>query len=154
MNSVLTYILSSTNAKATGPEKWLAHCGAHGSKRHRDLSIRETNDRILLHCFAGCPLENICVALGIRSSDLFFDALDRDPQRRRIVLQQRDRTRLKAAAVRQRRGRRTDALREADYFVRSRQGLDISQWTIEKLDEELNVLADAYALLSSESHAD
>jgi hypothetical protein len=98
-------------------------------------------------------LQEICQALGIRPSDLFFDALDRDPQRRQAAAQQRERTRREASAKAQQCGRRIDALREAEYFVRSRQGLDISSWTNQKLDDELNVLADAYTLLSSESHA-
>ncbi|MEP6890372.1 MAG: hypothetical protein ABI955_06720 [Nitrospirota bacterium] len=43
-----------------------------------------------------------------------------------------------------------DALREADYFVRSRQGLDIAGWTHEHLNDDLEALADAYALLWAE----
>jgi hypothetical protein len=44
-----------------------------------------------------------------------------------------------------------DLLREADYFVRSRRGLNISEWSIERLHDELNALGDAYLLLESEA---
>lgn len=50
---------------------WLARCPAH-QDRSPSLSIREGDDgRVLLHCFAGCPTESICSALGIKLSDLF-----------------------------------------------------------------------------------
>jgi hypothetical protein len=44
-----------------------------------------------------------------------------------------------------------DALRAAEYFVRSRSGLDISAWNETQLDEELNALASAYLLLEREN---
>jgi hypothetical protein len=74
MDNILAHILTTTDAKPTGPEKWLGHCLAHGSKRHRDLSIRYTSERILLHCFAGCPIDVICQALKIEKRNLFNDA--------------------------------------------------------------------------------
>jgi hypothetical protein len=40
-----------------------------------------------------------------------------------------------------------DARREADRFLRSRRNLDMSVWGIERLDDELNAAADAYARL-------
>jgi hypothetical protein len=133
-------------------EKWKGCCPAHQDLRP-SLTFKDGDKCILMKCFAGCALDEICQALGLRPSDLFFDALDSDPQRRRAAAQQRERKVREVAAERQTRGRRIDALREADYFVRAREGLDISQWTHQKLDDELNVLADAYALLSSEAHA-
>ena len=149
MNSILTHILSSTDAKATGPEKWLAHCGAHGSKRHRDLSIREANDRILLHCFAGCSLENICTALGIRKADLFFDT-DYDP--RQIALHRRVRAQARAARAEEqhRMGLRLDATREAESLIVSARNVSITGWTDEQLHRALNRLADAYAITECE----
>jgi hypothetical protein len=50
---------------------WMARCPAHEDSSP-SLSIREGDDgRVLLHCFAGCPTESICSALGIKLSDLF-----------------------------------------------------------------------------------
>lgn len=56
---------------------WMGHCPtelhAHGD-RHPSLSIDEGQDgKILLHCFAGCPSEQIVKAMGLRVSDLFPD---------------------------------------------------------------------------------
>jgi CHC2 zinc finger len=49
---------------------WIALCPAHPD-RNPSLSVREQNDRILLHCFAGCTAQEICAALGLELSDLF-----------------------------------------------------------------------------------
>jgi CHC2 zinc finger len=49
---------------------WKALCPAHEDK-NPSLSVREKNGRILLHCFAGCTLEAICVGAGIEIRDLF-----------------------------------------------------------------------------------
>jgi hypothetical protein len=49
---------------------YMALCPAHADKRP-SLSLRHINGRILIFCFAGCPVESICGALGIRVRDLF-----------------------------------------------------------------------------------
>lgn len=50
---------------------WIARCPAH-QDRSPSLSVREGRDgRVLLKCFAGCSVEAVCAALGIRVSDLF-----------------------------------------------------------------------------------
>jgi hypothetical protein len=56
--------------KRTGEGRWLARCAGHADKSP-SLSIRELADgRILVHCFAGCTVEEILSAVG-----LTFDAL-------------------------------------------------------------------------------
>ncbi|TKB91790.1 MAG: hypothetical protein E8D41_09965 [Nitrospira sp.] len=130
-------------------EKWKACCPAHQDRRP-SLTFKDGNKCILLKCFAGCALDEICQALQLRPSDLFFDAIDRDPQRRKRASQQRERQRQALEQDAHQEGAVIDALREADYFIRSRQGLDISQWSHARLDAELNALADAYTLLEHE----
>ena len=49
---------------------WMARCPAHADKSP-SLSMRDENGRVLLHCFAGCAVEDICAALGITVSELF-----------------------------------------------------------------------------------
>lgn len=50
---------------------WTARCPAHADKGP-SLAIRETDDgRILLHCFAGCPVDNVVGAIGMDMTDLF-----------------------------------------------------------------------------------
>lgn len=56
--------------KETGPDRWLALCPAHDD-RTPSLSIREVDDRLLLHCFAGCSVSDVVVAVGLELTDLF-----------------------------------------------------------------------------------
>lgn len=60
------------NAKQ-GSNGYTACCPAHDDT-HSSLSIAEGNDgKILINCFAGCSIENICDSLGISVSDLFTE---------------------------------------------------------------------------------
>lgn len=46
-------------------------CPAHNDKKP-SLSVREGDDgRVLLHCFNGCTIQEICAAIGIALSYLF-----------------------------------------------------------------------------------
>jgi hypothetical protein len=57
--------------KQTRPNHWMARCPAH-EDRSPSLSIRELDDgRILLHCFAECPIGDVLASLGLDFSDLF-----------------------------------------------------------------------------------
>jgi hypothetical protein len=129
--------------------RWSARCPSHAD-RSPSLSLTVGERGILLKCWAGCSLMEICGSLGIEQRDLFFDALDLSPSRRREVALQRDRQRHFREHHAYQQGTLIDALREADYFIRSRRGLDISTWSGQKLDDHLNALADAYYLLEYE----
>ena len=54
----------------TGGGQYSARCPAHEDKSP-SLSIRETDDRLLLHCFAGCHSTEIVAAVGLSLADLF-----------------------------------------------------------------------------------
>lgn len=57
--------------KRTGPGRYLACCPAHDDKSP-SLTVRELDDgRVLVHCFAGCSVEEILSAVGLTFSDLF-----------------------------------------------------------------------------------
>jgi hypothetical protein len=57
--------------RRTGAGRWLARCPAHDDRRP-SLSVAELDDgRVLLHCFAGCAIENVLDAVGLTFSDLF-----------------------------------------------------------------------------------
>jgi hypothetical protein len=47
-----------------------ARCPGHDD-RSNSLSIRVGAGKVLLHCFAGCTVETVCDALGIKVRDLF-----------------------------------------------------------------------------------
>jgi hypothetical protein len=71
--------------KRTGNGSWVACCPAHGDK-HPSLTIRETEDgRVLVHCFAGCDVEQVIGAVGLDFDALFppKPAADRLPAVRR-----------------------------------------------------------------------
>jgi hypothetical protein len=137
------------NPKRRG-SRWSATCPAHADSSP-SLSVSEGNKGVLLRCWAGCSLAAICCALGMKPKDLFFDALDTDWRTRKAVAAARaQRLHAETAAIRKE-GRRLDALRRADDLVRSRRGLDIRLWSDQRLHDELNRLADAYALLEKEA---
>lgn len=55
------------------------HCPAH-EDQHESLSISTgTDGRVLLHCHAGCEVESIVAALGLKMADL-FPSKDFQPQ--------------------------------------------------------------------------
>src|SRR4030042_3761494 len=59
---------------------WKACCPAHNDGHHKgeqSLSIELKNDKILLHCFAGCKTTQIVETLGLKMSDLFLNKPDK-----------------------------------------------------------------------------
>jgi hypothetical protein len=59
------------NVKRTGDGRWLARCPAHADRR-ASLTIRETADeKVLVHCFAGCTVHEVVGAVGLDLADLF-----------------------------------------------------------------------------------
>jgi putative DNA primase/helicase len=59
------------DVRRSGAGKWLARCPAHNDE-NPSLSLREGNDgRVLLKCHAGCSLDAVLAALGLRKRDLF-----------------------------------------------------------------------------------
>jgi len=53
--------------------RWSARCPAHVD-RSPSLSIKEGERGLLVKCWAGCSVADICTALGLRLADLFHDA--------------------------------------------------------------------------------
>jgi|GEM_PF-575893 len=58
--------------KTNGGGKWLAKCPAHND-RSPSLAIKLVDDRILIHCFAGCSVQAVLDAVGLDMADLFPD---------------------------------------------------------------------------------
>lgn len=57
--------------KPSGEGEYAARCPAHEDRR-QSLAVGTGEDgRVLLTCFAGCPTEDVCRALGITVADLF-----------------------------------------------------------------------------------
>lgn len=75
MTSPIDRILSSL-ANVKGPDgigNYYATCPAHESKSRRkdNLTVRQGDRLVILHCFAGCRAEEILKAIGMQLSDLY-----------------------------------------------------------------------------------
>lgn len=69
--AVDTLLSRLEKVRQTGPGKWIARCCAH-EDRSPSLAIKETEDgTILVKCFAGCSVEDICGAVGVEMHELF-----------------------------------------------------------------------------------
>jgi len=60
--------------KSTSKNQWVALCPAHNDHKP-SLSIKydESNDKIILHCFAGCDVQDILCSIGLKMKDLYPD---------------------------------------------------------------------------------
>ena len=61
--------LEGVKATSTG---YVACCPAHDD-RHPSLVLAEADDRILIHCRAGCRTSVVLSAMGLAYSDLFYE---------------------------------------------------------------------------------
>src|SRR5262249_8240117 len=121
---------------------WVARCPAHDD-RAPSLTICEGDRGLLLHCFALCPIEAICNAIGLGVPDLFYDRAQ-NPCDRREAQRKRQVERQRREAIRNVQGLTLDVRRESDVLIGSARSIDISKWPLEQLDAVLNRLADAY----------
>jgi hypothetical protein len=66
------YLLTKLHkARATGRGTWIACCPAHEDKSP-SMTIRELDDgRVLVHCFAGCGVQDILGSVGLEFDALF-----------------------------------------------------------------------------------
>ena len=70
-----TLLNSLDGVRESGKSRWFARCPAH-EDRNPSLSVRNVDDRLLIHCFAGCEPIDIVHAVGLDMSDLFPERLD------------------------------------------------------------------------------
>ena len=59
-------------------DRWSAKCPAHDDSS-ASLSIKEADDKVLVYCFAGCNVFDICRAAGTEPSALFHGG-ETDPE--------------------------------------------------------------------------
>lgn len=65
-----------TRVRKRSANQWSARCPAHDDKSP-SLSIKELPDgRVLLHCFAGCAVEDVLGAISLDFGSLFPDTTD------------------------------------------------------------------------------
>jgi len=70
-------LLSRLNkVKSTKHNSWIACCPAHDDRKP-SLAIKLADDgKILIKCWAGCGIDEICSAVGLKVSDLFPKRLE------------------------------------------------------------------------------
>jgi hypothetical protein len=106
-------IAERLQARRVRPGRWIAQCPAHVD-RAPSLTIADGREgRVLLHCFAGCPLDSILRHAGMSMSHLFA-ATPQDapnPKQRAAAARERDRQRAEEAARRRAERIRIDRLR-------------------------------------------
>jgi putative DNA primase/helicase len=132
-------LLSRLNGVRKTGRGWSARCPAHDDRRP-SLSIRESNGRILVYCFAACSLRNVCEALGIQVKDLFEDSapppVRRAPRPQPVPFNDlAGQLKLHADLL---------WLRAQDVFLAA-QNLDTSSWSDEDWDAATDAIASAYA---------
>lgn len=68
------FLARCTKVRETGRGTWIACCPGHDDK-NPSMTVRELDDgRVLVHCFAGCSVEEILNAVGMDFDALFPDS--------------------------------------------------------------------------------
>lgn len=78
------FLLYFKGIKAGKAGQYTALCPSH-TDTQRSLSIRQTEDKILVKCFAGCDTASILSPLNLEPKDLFFNSRKATPQQREII---------------------------------------------------------------------
>ncbi len=131
--------LDQVKARRLG--EWSARCPAHPDK-NPSLTIRAGERGLLLKCWAGCTLEEICQALGCRVSDLFLERKS-ESRKRRTVPPRPARFDWQVTAWRFRFHAMLLWLRVQDVLNAS-SGQDTSTWSIEEHEAAMRAVGKAY----------
>lgn len=70
LNDQFDFVTRNFKVKSRHLNYVQCYCPAHNDKE-ASLTITKGNDRVLLHCHAGCNTENILQMVGLKMSDLF-----------------------------------------------------------------------------------
>jgi hypothetical protein len=74
--------------RKAGEDRWIARCPYHNDRRPSLAITKGERVPILLHCFAGCDVDQIVGAVGLELSDLMppKDPHFRDDERARLAV--------------------------------------------------------------------
>ena len=71
MTALDTLLARLDKVRQRAPDQWSARCPAHDDGGP-SLSVKAVADgRVLIHCFAGCDVEQVVDAVGLQLQDLF-----------------------------------------------------------------------------------
>lgn len=145
-------ILSRFEGVQSRGARFIALCPAHPDQ-HPSLSIGEGYRGLLIKCWSGCTIAEICRAIGITPQALFYDAPETDPTKRKAGARQRETERKQREVTARKLGRLLDACKQAEHYLQSRQPVDIRSWSDQQLSRELNLIADAFKILERDPYA-
>ena len=80
--------------KGSGEGQYMAKCPAH-EDRSPSLGVKDNGDKIIINCFAGCSVDDVVSAIGLKLTDLFASDMANGER-----LTEDDMKRLKVAAKR------------------------------------------------------
>jgi len=120
---------------------WLARCPAHSPDRNPSLSITAVDRGILLKCFAGCTVKEICAALGFKEVELFFDAPCSPRQRAMLPPRSQPFDWRRESSDLLHRAEELEL--RADYVRTHARGLDCANWTDRDIDAALATVGQA-----------
>ncbi len=126
-----------------------ARCPAHVDKSP-SLSIRETDEgNTLLHCFAGCTVQDICFSLRIEKRDL-FKQFDRHPSQIRLAQQHRLHRERLGRKIQKLAGLRADILRDAEQLIAQGSPIDLASLSSDQVARYLDAIGEAHNTLAEE----
>lgn len=64
--------LDKVKSRTHSVNQWTARCPAHDDNGP-SLSIKDTGEKVLIHCFAGCDADDVLSAIGLTFKDLYPD---------------------------------------------------------------------------------
>lgn len=83
MNGLLAVIADRCQRVKWQGDRFTASCPNYQAHSHEDrsksFSARATHDRVLLHCHAGCSIDDLCRALDLEQADLFLEKKSHGP---------------------------------------------------------------------------
>ncbi len=74
MANIDNLLHSLDKVRRTGEGRWVACCPSHADKSP-SLTVRWNDDKILLHCFGGCAVDEVVGAIGLTLADLMPDSV-------------------------------------------------------------------------------
>jgi hypothetical protein len=74
MSAAAFFMSKLEGVREMGRDRWVAICPAHEDHKP-SLSVKQVEDRTLIHCWAGCGASDVVASLGLSLADLFDDRL-------------------------------------------------------------------------------
>ena len=143
--SVDEFLAMCSGVRRAGVNGFMARCPAHADK-NPSLSVREGERGLLVKCWSGCMLENICISLGITVRDLFYDAIDADQPKQPLPQRHSSDQPFDWRSVTNELFFHADGFwLRGDKVLNAARGLDVTNWTEEELNQAMEAVSEAYA---------